>query len=271
MASGGQRTARPTKLNRSRSADGTDLACGELVATRLPLCVQSRLAFTAVFCLLRYVAPAEDVSSVTASGGDADHGRAIFTTTHWSIVLEAQGESPAAQEALEKLCRTYWRPIYGYVRRQGASAEDAEDLTQGFFALALKRGKGQRLIPFDDIREAGIDAERSDSLTADQIYERRWAFAVLEQVMAQLREEYRSAGNVRFFDQMKKMLMDEPDRPSQAQVANEFAMTENAVKQAFYRFRQRYQTLLREEIAHTVAVPGDIEDELRHLIAVVRA
>jgi RNA polymerase sigma-70 factor (ECF subfamily) len=89
--------------------------------------------------------------------------------------------------------------------------------------------------------------------------------------MGRLREEYRSAGNVRFFEQMKKMLMDEPDRPTQAQVATEFDMTENAVKQAFYRFRQRYQTLLREEIAHTVAIPGDVEDELRHLIAVVRA
>jgi RNA polymerase sigma-70 factor (ECF subfamily) len=88
--------------------------------------------------------------------------------------------------------------------------------------------------------------------------------------MARLREEYRSAGNERFFDQMKKMLMDEPDRPSQAQVASEYEMTENAVKQASYRFRQRYQTLLREEIAHTVAMPSDVEDELRYLIAVVR-
>jgi len=138
--------------------------------------------------------------------------------------------------------------------------------------MAVKRGKGQRLIPLDEIREReAIDAERSDRLTADQIYERRWAFTVLEQVMARLRDEYRSAGNVRFFEQMRKMLMDEPDRPSQAQVADEFGMTENAVKQAFFRFRQRYQTSLREEIAHTVAVPSDIEDELRHLIAVVRA
>src|SRR5881394_3078734 len=97
-----------------------------------------------------------------------------------------------------------------------------------------------------------IEAERFDRLTADQIHERRWAFTVSEQVMARLREEYRSAGNVRFFQQMKKMLMDEPDRPSQAEIASEFDMTENAVKQAFYRFRQRYQTLLREEISHTV-------------------
>ena len=249
----------------------------------------------------------DDVTSLSAIGESAHRGPAAFTTTHWSVVLEAQGESPAAQEALEKFCRTYWRPIYSFVRRQRARTEDAEDLTQGFFALLLerkdlntvrkekgrlrsylltsvknflayesrhamaaKRGKGQRLIPLDEIREREcIDVERSDRLTADQIYERRWAFTVLEQVMTRLRDEYRSAGNVRFFEQVKKM--HEPDRPSQAQVASEFDMTENAVKQAFYRFRQRYQMLLREEIAHTVATPSDIEDELCYLIAVVRA
>jgi RNA polymerase sigma factor (sigma-70 family) len=269
----------------------------------------SWLAFGTVFCLDRSVSAQDDVTSLTAIGGNAHYGAALFTTTHWSVVLEAQGESPAAHEALEKLCRTYWRPIYSFVRRQAARTEDAEDLTQGFFALllerkdlnivrkekgrlrsylltsvkhfladesrralAVKRGKGQRLIPLDDTREReSIDVERSDRLTADQIYERRWAFTVLERVMARLRDEYRSAGNLRFFDQMKKMLMDEPYRLSQAQVASEFDMTENAVKQAFYRFRQRYQTLLREEVAHTVATPSDIEDELRHLIAVVRA
>jgi len=252
---------------------------------------------------------AGQVTSLTGVGTSTQHVGVAFTTTHWSVLLEAQGESPAAQEALEKLCRTYWRPIYGFVRRKGNRPEDAEDLTQGFFALllerkdlnsvrkekgrlrsyllasvnnfladesrhaiAVKRGKGQRLIPLEEIRKhERIDFERNDTLTADQIYERRWAFTVLEQVMMRLRDEYRSAGNVRFFDQMKKMLMDEPDRPSQAQIANEFEMTENAVKQAFYRLRQRYQTLLREEIAHTVAMPGDVEDELRHLISVVRA
>src|SRR5882762_9817437 len=253
--------------------------------------------------------PAEHSLTSLGANDETVHGPAVFATTHWSVVLEAQGKSPAAQKALEKLCRTYWRPIYGYVRRHGAGTEDAEDLTQGFFALllerkdlisvrkekgrlrsylltsvkhfladesrhamAVKRGKGLRLIPLDEVRERErIDVERSDRLTADQIYERRWAFTVLEQVMARLRDEYRSADNLRFFDQMKKMFMDEADRPSQAQVADEFDMTENAVKQAFYRFRQRYQTLLREEIAHTVAMPGDIEDELRHLISVVRA
>ena len=138
--------------------------------------------------------------------------------------------------------------------------------------MAVKRGKGHWLIPLEELRESErIDAERSDRLTADQIYERRWALTVLEQVLARLRDEYRSAGNLRFFNQMKEMLMDEPGRPSQAGIASEFEMTENAVKQAFYRFRQRYQILLREEISHTVAMPSDIEDELQHLIAVVRA
>jgi RNA polymerase sigma factor (sigma-70 family) len=253
--------------------------------------------------------PSGDVTSLTALGGNAHLGAWAFNTTHWSMVLEAQGESPAAHAALEKLCRTYWRPIFSFVRRQGARPEDAEDLTQGFFALLLerkdlntvrqekgllrsylltslkhflvdesrhavaaKRGEGQRLIPLEEIQErACVDVERSDRLTADQIYERRWAFTILEQVIARLCNEYRSAGNLRFFDQMKKMLMDEPGRPSQAEVATDFDMTENAVKQAFHRFRQRYRSLLREEIAHTVAMPSDIEDELRHLIAAVRA
>jgi RNA polymerase sigma factor (sigma-70 family) len=233
---------------------------------------------------------------------------AAFVTTRWSVVLAARGASPAAEEALQKLCSAYWRPIYSFVRRQGRGIEDAQDATQSFFALllerhdlssvrkekgrlrsylltsvkhfladdwrratAVKRGKGQWLIPLEELRESeAVDLGRSDRLTADQIYERRWALTVLAQVLGLLRDEYRSAGNLRFFDRMKKMLMDEPDRPSQAEVATEFEMSENAVKQAFYRFRQRYQVLLREEISHTVAMPSEIEDELRHLIAVVR-
>jgi RNA polymerase sigma factor (sigma-70 family) len=254
--------------------------------------------------------PADDrVTSVTGLGGSAHHGAAAFTTTHWSVVLEAQGPSPAAQEALEKLCRTYWRPIYGFVRRQGVGIEDAKDLTQGFFALllerrdldavrkekgrlrsylltslkhfltnerqramAIKRGEGQRLIPLDQLHEreyAGFDAE--DTSTADQIYERRWALALLEQVLTRLGDEYRAAGNLIMFKRLKEVLTDESDHPSQAQIADELGMTENAVKQAFHRLRERYRQLLREEIAHTVMAPGDIEDELRHLIAVLRA
>jgi RNA polymerase sigma factor (sigma-70 family) len=245
----------------------------------------------------------------TGLGVSTHSGGVAFKTTHWSVVLEAQGQSPTAQEALEKLCRVYWRPIYGFVRRQGVEPEEAKDLTQGFFALllerrdldtvrkekgrlrsylltsvkhflmnernramAIKRGEGQRLIPLEEFRErerAGF--EPAGMASADHIYERHWALTVLDQVLARLGDEYRAAGKMALFDQLQKSLTDEPDRPSQADTAHEFGMTENAVKQACHRLRQRYRQLLREEIAHTVMVPGDTEDELRHLIAVLRA
>jgi RNA polymerase sigma factor (sigma-70 family) len=254
--------------------------------------------------------PADDqVTSLTGVSGSAQGGGAAFTTTHWSVVLEAQGESPAAQEALEKLCRVYWRPIYSFVRRQGAGPEEAQDLTQGFFALllerrdlrtvrkekgrlrsyllsavkhfladerrramAIKRGKGERLIPLEELRsEERGGMELSDPLTAERIYERRWASTLLDRALSRLEEKYRSRGNAELFDSFNQLLADEPGAPSQAEIAAQLGMTENAVSQAFHRFRQSYQSLLREEIAHTVATPGDIEDELRYLIAVIRA
>jgi RNA polymerase sigma-70 factor (ECF subfamily) len=225
------------------------------------------------------------------------------------VVLEAQGESPAAHEALEKLCRIYWRPIYSFVRRQGFGREEAEDLTQGLFAqllerkrlsavrkekgrlrsfllgalkyfladeqrrvMAIKRGKGQRPIPLEELRAGErIETEPADPMTAEMIYERRWALTVLERVLSRLKDEYLAADNAALFDSLKELLPDEPGSPSQAEIAAKLRMTENAIRQAFYRFRQRYQTLLREEIANTVATPGDIEDELRHLIAVLEA
>src|SRR6266478_9487045 len=105
---------------------------------RLGFC---RLAFSATFYLDDSVPTDDQVTSLSAIGGNAHHGPAAFTTTHWSVVLEAQGESPAAREALEKLCRTYWRPIYAFVRRQGVGPEEAEDITQGFLAQLLERRK----------------------------------------------------------------------------------------------------------------------------------
>src|SRR4029077_19111509 len=114
------------------------------------------------------------------------------------------------------------------------------------------------------------DVEPADTLSAERIYERRWALTLLEQVLNRLGEEYRAAGTAPLFEKLKQTLTDEPGKPSQAKIAEELSMNENAVKQAFYRLRQRYRSLLHEEIAHTVAVPGDVEDELRHFITVLQ-
>lgn len=234
---------------------------------------------------------------------------ASFTTTRWSVVLEAQSESPTAHEALERLCQIYWPPIYGFVQKKGADPEEAKDITQDFFAdllehrnlvavrkekgrfrsyllgalkyfladerrraMAIKRGKGQRLIPLEELSvNERTEIEPADSITAEQIYERRWASTLLERVLRLLKNEYVAAGNAALFDCLKQLLPDEPGSPSQTDIAGQLGMTSNAVRQAFHRFRHRYQFLLRQEIAHTVATPGDVEDELRHLIAVVRA
>jgi DNA-directed RNA polymerase specialized sigma24 family protein len=139
-------------------------------------------------------------------------------------------------------------------------------------AMAIKRGKGQRLIPLQDLRaDEGVEIEPADPVTAEMIYERRWALTVLAEVLERLKNEYRTAGNAALFDSLKQLLPDEPGSSSQVEIAARLGMTENALRQAFYRFRQRYQLLLREEIAQTVATPGDIEDELRHLIAILEA
>src|SRR4029077_11999389 len=139
-------------------------------------------------------------------------------------------------------------------------------------AMAIKRGKGQRLIPLEELgADERIEMEPADPLTAEMIYERRWALTVLERVLGRLKDEYVAAGNAALFDSLKELLPDEPGSASQAEIAMKLGMTENAVRQAFHRFRQRYQSLMREEIANTVATPGDIEDELRHLITVLEA
>ncbi len=137
--------------------------------------------------------------------------------------------------------------------------------------MAVKRGEGQSLVPLEALlaRERA-DLEPADTLSADKIYERRWALTLLEQVLGRLEDEYRVAGNAALFEQLKELLADEPGRPSQADIAVGLGMTENAVKQAFHRLRHRYRELLHEEIANTVAAPGDVEDELRHFISVLQ-
>ena len=243
-------------------------------------------------------------AEIQSANGD----RATFTTTHWSVVLEAKGDSPAAQKALEILCRTYWRPLYGFACRQGLTREEAQDVVQEFFARllehrnldAVRREKGRLRsyllvslkrflaserrrasgvkryetgphIPLDELLESeAADFELVETWSADRLYERHWALSVLGQVLTRLESEYKAAGNAVLFDRLKEFLVGERGRPTQAEIASELGMTENAVKQAFHRLRQRFRMLLREEIAHTVAQPGDIEGELRHLVSVLR-
>src|SRR5262249_53187350 len=192
---------------------------------RLTFCA---LAFGATFYLDRSVSLADKVTALTSVGASEPQGGAGFATTHWSIVLEAQGESPEAEKALEKLCRTYWWPVYSFIRRQGAGPEEAQDLTQGFFAVlferrdlqavrrekgrlssfflasvkhflakvhrhavAAKRGEGKPRISLDELVERKrADVEPPDTLTPDRIFERRWALTVLEQALARLEDEY---------------------------------------------------------------------------------
>jgi len=137
--------------------------------------------------------------------------------------------------------------------------------------MTVKRGEGRPLISLDDLlaRER-VDQEPAHKLSADRIYERRWALTLLEQVLVRLRSEYEAAGKLPLFDRLKELLARESGQPSQAEIAAEMQMTENAVKQAFHRLRYRYRQLLHEEIANTVAVPEDVEDELRHFIGVLQ-
>jgi RNA polymerase sigma factor (sigma-70 family) len=234
--------------------------------------------------------------------------RSEFSATHWSLVLAAgHNSSPGSQAALETLCKKYWYPLYAYVRRRGHGAEDAQDLTQEFFARLLrkeylrhadrqrgkfrtflltslqrflvnewqknrsqKRGGGQLLFSLDkDQTEGRYQAEPSEECTPEKIFEKRWAVTLLEQVLWRLREEFAAKGKVEQFDRLKVLLWGEKGSPPYAEVAVELGLNEGALKVAVHRLRQRYRELLRLEVAQTVASAAEVDEELRHLIAVI--
>ena len=246
-----------------------------------------------------------DAGPVSASANPG-----VFATTHWSVVLAAgQKDFPEAAAALEKLCRTYWYPLYVYVRRQGHSPEDAQDLTQDFFARLLekkafakadpdrgkfrafllkslkhflvnewekartqKRGGGQSILPLDaDLAESRYAAEPTQALTLDEVYEKRWAATLIEAVLAHLRESYAADGRLPVFETLKGFIWGDQTTLFYADVAVPLGLTEGAVKVAVHRLRGRYRELLRAEVAKTVATPGEVEEELRYLIAVLSA
>jgi len=176
--------------------------------------------------------------------------RGVFATTHWSVVLEAGRDSPQAAAALEKLCRAYWYPLYAYVRRRGYNPEDAQDLTQGFFARMLER-----------------DADLADPV---KLFERRWATTLLERALAQLECEYVERGKGQFFAELHTFLLVEQGEDTFAQASARIGMTTAAMKMAVSRMRARCRELLRTEILQTTASPKEADEEYQALRAVLR-
>lgn len=232
-----------------------------------------------------------------------------FLTTHWSVVVSAgRNDSPEAFAALEKLCRTYWYPLFAYVRRRGYDVEQARDLTQSFFAQVIcrqyiadatpergrfrtfllsslghflanewqrgqtqKRGGRVEFVSLDYAQDQEVNqAEPADALTPERIFEKRWAEAVLARVLDALRAEYDGA-TVKRFEILKPFLVAPKGSLSYADAARELGMTEQAAKSAIHRLRQRWRELMREEIAQTVNTTTTevIDDEIRYLITVL--
>jgi RNA polymerase sigma-70 factor (ECF subfamily) len=233
----------------------------------------------------------------------------VFATTHWSVVVQAgAGHSSAGSAALEKLCRTYWYPLFAFIRRQGRTEADAKDLTQQFFARLLerqdfqtvdarkgkfrtfllaalthflsnerdfaqaaKRGGGKRIISLDAIPAEQLHrVEPATDLSPDKLFDRRWAITLLEQAVAQLREEAVTAGKAGQFEQLKTFLTNEPQDGEYAAVAEQLGSTNQAIAVAVHRMRQRYRELVRAEVAHTVSSPLEVEEEMRHLFAALQ-
>ena len=236
----------------------------------------------------------------------ADAGR--FEVTRWSIVVAAgAANSECAHKALAHLCSSYWYPLYAFVRRNGRSVEDAQDLTQGFFARLLekrdlaavdrdkgkfrsfllasmkhylanewdraraqKRGGGQRLISLDaESAETRYQLEPADESSAEKIYERRWALALLDQVLGRLRDEFTRDGKERVFDELKAALTG--GKIPYAEIAARLDVKEGAVRTAIHRLRTRYRDIVRAEIAETVASPAEVDAEMQHLFAALSA
>jgi RNA polymerase sigma factor (sigma-70 family) len=229
-----------------------------------------------------------------------------FCTTRWSaVLLSAQSQVPGSQAALSELCRTYWYPIYAFVRRRGHSPDDAEDLTQGFFlhlldhkalrqvsplkgkfrsflvaslqnylldqvehAHCLKRGGNVDFVPFDTkFAEHRYQLGQLDFLTADKIFDARWAITLLDAAMTRLAQQYAAHGKTSVFQTLKPFLdpINGKVSLSYEEVANVMGVSVGAVKTLIHRLRKQYSCLLREEVGRTVADPAEIDEEIHAL------
>lgn len=231
-----------------------------------------------------------------------------FVTTHWSVVLAAtRSDTTRAQAALEHLCRIYWYPIYHFVRRQGHSTHDAQDLTQEFFARLLekhwmadadqsrgrfrsflllmlkrflvaewrkanaqKRAGNLHPLPLPwDTAETRYTREPADNHTPEQAFEKQWALILLDTVVRDLGVDYEQEGNGRLFEVLKPSLTGSRETQPYAALAAALNMSEGAVRVAVHRLRERYRERLKAEVAHTVGSPADVDNELRHLFRVL--
>lgn len=246
-------------------------------------------------------------SPLTTSTANDPPPRSAFVTTHWSVVLAAgRSDTTRSRDALAKLCQAYWHPLYAYVRRRGHSPEDAEDLTQGFFAHLLehkavatvssdkgrfrsfllaslnhflsdewdkaraqKRGAGKVISLDTQCAETWLRQQPSETLTPERAFELRWAITLLEQVYRRLESEYRQQGKAELFDTLRTTLAGPGSSAPYAELGQKLGLNENAVKVAVHRLRQRYRALLREIIADTVSTPKEVEEELRYLMRVL--
>ena len=237
-------------------------------------------------------------------------GAAQFPATLWSVVLLAgQDSSPKSQEALATLCRAYWFPLYAYLRRQGKSPADAQDLTQSFllhlvekhtlsrvhrergkfrsFLLASlqyfladardkqqaqKRGGGATFVSLDqEEAEERYRAAPAETLNPAKVFERRWATTLLDRTLGRLEGEFAARERKERFEQLQVFLLGDPGTISYAEAGKRLGLREEAIKVAVLRLRQRFKELLRAEIASTVANEEEVEEELRYLFATVCA
>ena len=232
-----------------------------------------------------------------------------FATTRWSVVLAAGHRTAGGRDSFASLCQAYWFPLYAYARRRGHAPEDAQDLTQAFFTRlmeknwvasadqtkgrfrtflltamkhfladewdrerAQKRGGGIAPLALEfAAAEAQYAREPVDAETPEHIFERRWALTLLDQVLVRLRSEYAQDGKGALFEALHPTLVGERTAQPYAELARSLDSTEAAIKSAVHRLRLRYRQLLREEIAGTIDAAADVDEELRHLFAVLSA
>ena len=229
-----------------------------------------------------------------------------FATTRWSVVQTAKSADPQGREALSTLCQDYWHPIYAFIRRQGCGAEDARDLTQGYFLQllekgvlreveptygrfrsfllasvrhflsdardrerAVKRGGGRSTIPLDEaFAEESYRREPHTELTPEEIFERRWALTVIDRAVRRLREDSERRGKLGQFERLKQFLTG-AGSDTYRKAGADLGMTEDAVKVAVHRLRRRYGEMLRLEVEETVAHADEVDGEIRHLLEVI--